>query len=281
MVYEFLTELAWHKEAVDLDNWIDDYVQARYGKMDENIRFAWAKLLESTYSDTLLYGVFLSANRFPRLKPHAGPPYETIKVVEAWEFMLKSAEIFKNTETYTYDLVSIGVQVLANFSYDLHQEMIRSFKEKNLQKFKATSRLFLQVLKDLNELSGTHRQFLLGRWLADARRWGETEEEKDRLEWNARRILTVWGSGVNLRDYSRRNWSGMFSGFYGPRWERFIDAMKLSLEAQTAFDEQKINQELLEWERAWTEKHDVYPAEPKGDYLEVSRRLWRKYKSKL
>jgi len=281
VVYEFLTELAWHDTAVDLDKWIDDYATARYGKVNKNTRKAWANLLASTYSDVLDYMIFLSANRYPRTKPSNGPSYDTKKVIDAWQLLLQESDKFAETETYAYDVVSIGMQVLTNFTYELHVKMIESLKKKNLKTFNKNAKLFLEVLKDLDELAASHEQFLLGRWLVDARRWGHTDKEKNLQEWNARRILTTWGSGNNIRDYSRRNWSGMLSSYYRPRWKRFIEAMRSSIESGKTFEEEKINQELLEWERSWTEKIESFAAEPEGDYLEVARRLWGKYQAHL
>jgi alpha-N-acetylglucosaminidase len=281
LIYEFLTELAWHNRAVNLEHWLADYVLARYGLPDENLNKAWTCLLESVYSDWPRSGTFQSVNRFPRLNLPDGPPFNTGKVALAWQLLLHSGEELKNTDTYAYDLVMTGIQVLADYSYQVQKEMLAAFRQKDLQKFNRSSRLFLDLFTDLEQLAATHRQFLLGRWLADARRWGDTVQEKNRMEWNARRILTVWGSGNNIRDYSRRNWAGMFSTFYRPRWVKFIKAMEQALRSGSAFDEAETNQTLLEWERAWTEKNEVLPVEPQGDYLAVSQMLWNKYGAQL
>jgi len=281
LVYEYLTELAWHDRAVNLEKWLADYVLARYGLPDENLHKAWTCLLESVYSDWPRSGTFQSVNRFPRLNLPDGPPFDTKKTAQAWQLMIGAADKFKDTKTFAYDLVSMGIQVLADYSYRIQKDMLRAFADRNLPEFDRTSVQFLTLFDDSEQLASTHRQFLLGSWLADARRWGETAAEQDRQEWNARRILTVWGSGNNIRDYSRRNWSGMFSTFYRPRWEKFIEAMKYALITGTVFDEDKTTQTLLDWERAWTEKIEVLPVEAQGDYLEVSRSLWDKYGSQL
>ena len=85
------------------------------------------------------------------------------------------------------------------------------------------------MIRDLDELLATRPEYLLGNWLEDARRWGENRAEKDRLEWNARRVLTMWGDQTPIRDYSRRQWSGMLTGFYLPRWEKFFAAADAAL----------------------------------------------------
>ena len=278
IAYEFLTEQTWHSKPVDVKKWLDTYALARYGISDKNVILAWEKLLESVYSDSLTYNVFLSANRYPRMNPGKGPTYNTAKVVEAWELLLNSADKLQNKNTYAYDLVSVGIQVLANYSTDLHHKMIDAFENKDLQRLDHIADVFIQVIRDMDDLAATHEQFLLGKWLEDAKRWGTNDADNENMEWNARRILTVWGSSQKLRDYSRRFWSGMLDTYYLPRWEYFIHEMKISLQNNKPFDEKAVNEKLFEMEKAWTEKRDIYPTITTGSYIDVSRKMWEKYK---
>ena len=133
------------------------------------------------------------------------------------------------------------------------------------------------MIRDLDELLATRPEYLLGNWLEDARRWGENRAEKDRLEWNARRVLTMWGDQTLIRDYSRRQWSGMLTGFYLPRWEKFFAAADAALASGASFDAAAFDRELQEWERRWADRHESYPTRPRGDSINVSRRLWEKY----
>jgi alpha-N-acetylglucosaminidase len=281
VIYEFLTEMAWHQESVDLNVWLDSYVQGRYGIKDESARSAWQKLYQSVYSDSLDYGIYLSVCRYPRIKFRSPPTYDTKKLIEAWKLLLTCADKLEAIDTYSYDLVSVGVQVLANYSTHLHQKLIKTFNSKDRRQFDHLSELFLQLLYDLDELAGTRKEFLLGRWLENAKRWGDNDREKSRLEWNARRILTLWGSGTNLRDYSRRIWSGLIADFYLPRWQWFIKELKNSLDNKKPFNENVTNLNILKWENDWTNKRNLFPVKPKGDYLKISRKMWNKYEKLL
>jgi hypothetical protein len=97
------------------------------------------------------------------------------------------------------------------------------------------------------------------------------------LEWNARRVLTVWGDQTQIRDYSRRQWSGMLTGFYLPRWEKFFTAANAALASGGNFDAATFDRELQDWERRWADRHETYPTRSRGDSLKVSQRLWEKY----
>ena len=52
----------------------------------------------------------------------------------------------------------------------------------------------LGLIRDMDELTGTRREWLLGVWIADARSWGATRAEKNLCERNARELLTTWTS---------------------------------------------------------------------------------------
>jgi hypothetical protein len=166
---------------------------------------------------------------------------------------------------------------LANYSAELQAQAADAWRAKDRQSFQAASARMLSLIRDLDELLGTRPEYLLGNWLEDARRWGENRAEKDRLEWNARRVLTMWGNQTLIRDYSRRQWSGMLVGFYLPRWEKFFAAADAALASGGSFDVAAFDRDLQDWERRWADRHESYPTRPRGDSLKVSRRLWAKY----
>ncbi len=171
--------------------------------------------------------------------------------------------------------------MLGNYSATLQRKVIQAWRAKDRPALELASQGFLELICDLDELLATRSEYLLGRWLEDAKRWGTNPQERDWLEWNARRLITMWGRQPLIRDYSRRLWSGMLTGFYLKRWEQFFNALNSALAAGADFDEQVFDQAMQEWERRWAEQHDLCPATPRGDSLAVSRRLFEKYQPQL
>ena len=51
--------------------------------------------------------------------------------------------------------------------------------------------VLLEIIKDVDELMGTQKLSLFGKWIADARGWGTTEDEKAKNEFNARNLLVM------------------------------------------------------------------------------------------
>jgi len=129
----------------------------------------------------------------------------------------------------------------------------------------------------LDELLATRKEFLLGRWLNDAKRWGDNDAERAKYEWNARRVLTLWGTGRVIRDYARKEWSGMLGGFYRKRWAMYFKALGEALKAGKPFDAKAFGGRLLKWEADWADARETYPHQPRGRSLELARKLWNKY----
>ena len=108
---------------------------------------------------------------------------------------------------------------------------------------------------------------------------GETGAERAKLEWNARRILTVWSPTLasGLRDYAWKEWSGLLTGFYAERWAIFFRCQQAALDSGKPFDQGACQAELFEFENEWCNQHEAYPSKPKGDSIEVAQRLFDKY----
>jgi alpha-N-acetylglucosaminidase len=133
----------------------------------------------------------------------------------------------------------------------------------------------------------TREEFLLGRWLDEARRWGTTREERDLYEWNARNIITLWGTTCtegqedDLNLYAHKQWQGMFTSYYLPRWQEFFSGLNRAVDTRTSFDRAPFAAAMCRWEQEWSHRHETFPTRPRGDALAVSQRLYSKYRRQL
>ena len=131
----------------------------------------------------------------------------------------------------------------------------------------------------MEAITGTNENFLLGKWIKDARSWGVTEAEQDYYEWNARTIVTIWQPYPEggLRDYAGKQWNGLFSGYYKPRWQLFINHLSKSLKGNTPFNPKEFDKEVRALDYKWTKSTDSYPATITGDAVLVAKRLQKEY----
>jgi len=137
-------------------------------------------------------------------------------------------------------------------------------------------------MDDMDKLLGTRQDFLLGRWLAAARRNGITEQESDLYEFNARDLITLWGDKNSpLHEYSNRQWAGLIKGFYKPRWEMFFEGLSKSMVNKEPFDNKAFESKVKDWEWAWVNKHDKYAATVSGNSVAVAGKLFKKYDLKI
>jgi alpha-N-acetylglucosaminidase len=205
-------------------------------------------------------------------------PYNALQLADAWHELVQAADELGQFDTFRFDLVNVGRQALVNQGAGFYGEVVVAWRGKNRERLRQASQRFLQWIADMDDLLTTRPEFLLGCWLEDAKRWGKTAPEKTNLEWNARNQITLWGNwDSSLRDYARKEWSGMLSGFYAPRWQMLFDRLDAALAKGQPFDAAQCDRDIRHWEEAWTRRTDAYPTTPRGDSLAVSRRLWAKY----
>ncbi len=276
VAYDQLFENAWRDEAVDLKGWLDDYAHHRYGKTNARARHAWQILGETVLNHpTRSVSAITSVPTLAR--PRWSASYDPVRLAEAWHDLLQAADELGKTDTFRFDLVNVARQVLADHAGRLQGDMARTWRAKDAAGLEKTSQRFLELIHDLDELLATRREFLFGGWIEDAKRWGGTPAERAKCEWNARRVLTLWGETQAINDYARKQWSGMLDGYYAPRWKRFLDAAADALRRHEPFDEKIFNRELLKWTAQWSDRCEVFPTQPCGDSVAIARKLWDKY----
>eukprot|EP01047_Picozoa_sp_COSAG01_P031782 COSAG01_NODE_2269_length_8033_cov_30.452609_1_plen_510_part_00 len=140
----------------------------------------------------------------------------------------------------------------------------------------------LEIGQDLERLLATDEHFLLGRWISAARQWGNTTQEQDWLEWNARMQVTLWGSleanNAAISDYASKQWSGLVGSYHLPLWKAWLAKMKTaaSAGAKTAPD---VSLELVQQAEKWVNSTSpTFPTSPSGeDSVGVSLALYEKW----
>ena len=285
MVYALMLENVWRDKPIDNDEFIKSYLTQRYGSCPENAYKAWQIIMASAYENTVNNGGQESIiTGRPNFKVNPGGTtntkahYHKADLIKAWQLLISCTEELGASDGFRYDLVDVTRQVLADYASILQQNVASMYLSCDLAGFKTTSDEFLGLIDDMDKLLGTRSEFLLGKWLSDARSIGHTQQEKDIYEHNARNQITLWGNkDCRIRDYACKHWNGMMSGFYKPRWERFFDTVSAAIRQGVEYDEKSFVEASKEWEWEWTLGHEEYPDEPEGSEIEECCRIWEKY----
>ena len=289
MVYAMMLENIWRDRPVDKDEFLRDYLSQRYGCCNETAYAAWQTLMASVYENTVNNGGQESIiTGRPSFKVNPGGTtntkshYDKADLITAWKMLVSCAGIHEESDGFRYDLVDVTRQVLADYASILQQKAASRYQAGDVEGFKAASEEFLGLIDDMDKLLGTRSEFLLGRWLDDARSIGHTDQEKDLYEHNARNQITLWGNrDCRIRDYACKHWNGMMAGFYRPRWERFFDTVSAAMEQGVPFDEAAFIEASKDWEWEWTLGHEKYPNQPEGSEIEECLRIWDKYHKEI
>lgn len=304
VMFELMSELPWRPEQFTKETWIKEYLTARYGQYDENIAEAWNLLIHGIYNcpagnnqqgphESIFCGRpsmdNFQASSWSKMQNY----YDPNSTAEAARCMAKAAERFRGNNNYEYDLVDITRQAVADRGRMVYNYAIADFKNFDRQAFDRHSQQFLDLLLMQDELLGSRSEFRVGRWTSEARQLGNTPEEKDLYEWNARVQITTWGNRTcadrGLRDYAHKEWNGLLKDFYYTRWNTWWSLLQQEMDAMS--HEQPIHAGLastmdelsakrkqpvtVDWytiEEPWTLDHTPYSAAPEGDCIDLARK---------
>lgn len=288
VLYELMTSNVWRSDPIDLKQWLPRYARRRYGKPSGSVNQAWEILKNTAYSGGKTEGgpesILTGRPTFAQNTAWTNTTltYDPMQLVKAWDLFMKAADTLSGSDGFQYDLVDLTRQVLGNYATPLQQSFVQAYRDGDKKAFDAGAEKFIQLIDDLDRLLGTRKDFLLGTWLADARKWGKTAQEKDLYEFNARDLITLWGDQNSpLHDYACRQWSGMLSGFYKPRWEKFFTYVDSCMDHHTAVNIVAFDDELKAWEWHWVHGHEAYPTTPSGDPATTARELYKKYRKMI
>lgn len=279
---ELFSELAWREEPVDREEWFARYARFRYGGTDAAARDALAALRETAYRISSADGrphdsIFaarpdLAARSGTRYATHT-PAFDLPDFDAAFAGLLKVRPPLRGSDAYRHDLTDAARQSVANRSWMLIGQLQAAYERADEKAFGELAALWLKLVRLADDMAGGARGFLLGPWLADARRAGAGADERDRLERTARVLITTWADrptadGGHLADYANRNWQGLAGDFHLPRWQVYLDELQDALAAGREPDS-------FDWyarEEPWTRAHNDYPQRPTGDAHTLARR---------
>ena len=287
VMFELMCELPWRPEKFTKEEWLKDYLFARYGVRDEKITQAWGILADGIYNCP-----FGNNQQGPHESIFCGRPglnnfqasswskmqnyYDPTSTEAAARLMLEVADKYKGNNNFEYDLVDIVRQSLSDRGRIVYNQTIADFKSFDKKSFAAHSQEFLNILLAQDRLLGTRSEFRVGRWIEQARNLGTTPEEKDLYEWNARVQITTWGNRVcandgGLRDYAHKEWNGILKDFYYKRWAAYWQTLQDVLDGKPM-----VELDYYAMEEPWTLAKNPYSAQPEGDCISVAKEVFNK-----
>lgn len=291
VTYEFLLELVWHSEKIDVNRWIDNYITARYGKLTNEVRAAWHMMLKSIYSSEIGYqegppenilcarpGLNLkSVSSWGRLAKN----YDLELYREAVTLLSKSLYEYDNVRTFKIDLINFLRQLIANEADSVYVDIINSYGKRNANCFHKSTSSFLDMIDTENELLAHDSFFRLSSWQKQAINYGNNPKEKKLNLQNLMMLITYWGENVvtedNLHDYAYKEWSGLMETFYKERWKIYFSYLEKQMKGENID-----TPDYFWWERKWVDRNlKLVNDDPKVSFTEIVEKIISQWGSKV
>ncbi|XP_020107774.1 alpha-N-acetylglucosaminidase isoform X1 [Ananas comosus] len=246
VVYELMSEMAFRKQEVQVEEWLKNYSYRRYGSSVLAIEEAWKILYHTIYNctdgiadhnkdyivefpdiypflegsqppqrrikDLLLvkknhrFSLKETSNDLPQ--PHLW--YSTKEVISALKLFLDGGNDLSESLTYRYDLVDLTRQALSKFANQVYLDVITSYQRNDAKSLDLNSRKFLELIKDIDTLLASDDNFLLGTWLESAKSLAASQNERRQYEWNARTQVTMWYDNTRTNQSKLHDYANKF-----------------------------------------------------------------------
>lgn len=283
VMYELVSELPWRDAKFSWKEWLHDYVEARYGNINNaKVHDAWLLLARSVYGagakivEQGCHESVLCAR--PALDVYQVSSWSEMEefynpddVIRAARLMVEASHEVKANDNFRYDLVDVTRQAIAEQARYVYDEIVAAYKAKDRKMFDYTTKRFLDILLQQDRLLSSMPDFMVGGWIRSARNLGQNEQERNHYEWNARVQITTWGNRSaaergGLREYAHKEWNGVLADFYYPRWKAYFEALAATL------DGKPMKQlDFYAMDEKWTLLHNVYPYEAQGNPVEFAQ----------
>lgn len=283
VMYELLSELPWRDAKFSWKEWLHDYVEARYGNINNaKVHDAWLLLARSVYGagakivEQGCHESVLCAR--PALDVYQVSSWSEMEefynpddVINAARLMVEASHEVKANDNFRYDLVDVTRQAIAEQARYVYDEVVAAYKAKDRKMFDYTTKRFLDILLQQDRMLSSMPDFMVGGWIRSARNLGTNAQESDHYEWNARVQITTWGNRNaaekgGLREYAHKEWNGVLADFYYPRWKAYFEALAATFDGKPMKDI-----DFYAMDEKWTLLHNVYPYEAQGDAVEFAQ----------
>jgi alpha-N-acetylglucosaminidase len=282
VVYELLCDTMWQRDAVELDEWLQQWCLARYGSTDLQLVDAWRTLARGVYARRIAFfsrammplytrrpvlGILTSAKTEGRSELRSGddlhPPPPPSPVDAAW-LLVRAASGLAMTPLLRRDLVDVVKRVLADLADAQILRAEDAFARRDAVALADAGESLQRLLADIDDVVAQCPELHLDAWVERARNATDDEAEREVHVLNARLQVTAWagapGTDPNLVDYAKKEWAGLIRDYHAPRWRQFHDRLVDCLQRNAEFDGALWDEDMARWEMDWVRNPGDSPA---------------------
>jgi hypothetical protein len=237
--FELFAEMPWHATEFNLDTWMTQYALGRYGT--DKAAAAWSAIANVYTSPATCCGQESPFGQEPSLTANTTPDFDAQAFATALPLLTSAAPSVVQTPAFDYDLADVANQVIVDWGNTELPQLNAAYQAKDLPAFNALASTWLQVMGLDDRVLGTVPAFMLGTYVADALKAGNTGAESAAYRSNVLHLWTTWvsdsgpsaGNG-QLQNYAAHALSGMISGYYEPNWQAYFNSLSTALADNTS-----------------------------------------------
>ncbi|MDR2916585.1 MAG: alpha-N-acetylglucosaminidase, partial [Tannerella sp.] len=233
VVMDLWSDMVWNKQIPDMNTWIKNYSQYRYGSTLTSLQTAWEGFYKTAY------GTY-DTHRRPSEPVFCAKPSLKVKTVSSWsqskifynpdefaaacKIFLQDADQLKDNTNYRYDAVDMVRQYISDLGRETYKDLVDAWNKRDRATFTTECKRYLQLIADQDELLLSHPSFCLKQWLDGAYNSSDKPGIQDQYEFYNRLIITSWNlEESTLDDYAHREWGGLLGTYYYKRWEMYFN----------------------------------------------------------
>lgn len=255
--FDLAAQLSWRPREVELDSFIEDYVERRYGAASKpNMAEAYRELAKSVYGTDDRTSPFWQG-RVGKTFSSVGTTRLTYipRLARALELLLEEAPRQGGNALYGKDLIDVSKQLLAEVANGYLYRFYNAYAWKDEQAFKESAvalRLCLDLVeKLLSSRKGYYIRPVLDHIYAYP---GMDEKQKKGVETYFKDAVMTFALRENLRDYNRRDHKELFDLYHRPRADAYIEHLEKKFAAKDfEFDPGELLETYVAIEKAWME----------------------------
>lgn len=283
VMFELLFELPWRTEKFIKEEWLKSWTKARYGRTLPELDEAWSILAKTAYAPPYLATQEGTTESILCSRPAlsidkvsswatAVMYYDADEFEKALEKMVTVADKMKYSNNFTYDLVDVARQAIANRANVMLPKLLDAFNKGEKDKFAILSNQFLDLILLQDRLTGSRKEFMVGPWIESALKMAANPSEYPYYRDLASRLITTWGNRYaankgGLRDYSHREWNGILRDLYYTRWKYFFDQINTTGIIP-------MNVDYYDMENEWVTGNTQYATSPVTDPVEMASEVY-------
>ncbi len=266
VIYELIADAGWQEKPIDLNAWLKNYNENRYGSSNATLERFWTLMMHNNAP----YGnQFKDHPRFNwQMGPNGGTSNHMIVFTKEYEMAIKTflsaADKMGKNPHYVTDLIELASMYASGKAQQLSFEINKNISAGKLDLAKKQIAQFEKLLTMTDTILCYHPSNRLDKWLGYAQAYDKKIPKKSKsYENNARRLITIWGPPIN--DYSARIWSGLIKDYYLQRWLMFFE------------NRMGGKNNIGAWERQWVESSVPFKKEAlkKINLVEAATKLIR------